>query len=371
MDEIPLHHVYTYNAVDRAFWREHLEDWLPRRIVDAHFHFIDPCYQIETITEEMRRQYWVLETNLMPTAEVAEHCVRTTFPGREVQVLAFGFPTLGWDIEASNEYVRRECLRRGWRAMALTRPTWVAEQVAWLLDQPGVIGIKPFYSMIGYSRQLREGHLEADILDFLPHHQLEVINERRAWVVLHVPKADRLGHPSNQRQIREIRRLYPDARLVIAHLGRCYTRPHAEEGLLPLADDPGLYFDNSAVINPDVHELALRAIGPERIVYGSDNPVFYMRGRRQWRGRTYINRTSHPFHFNTEREPPEVEARYTLYMYEALRGIKTACERLGLGRDAVEAIFHGNAERIVADIESRKPAAASPVHAIAHSTEAG
>ena len=50
-----------------------------------------------------------------------------------------------------------------------------------------------------------------------------------------------------------------------------------------------------------------------------------MRGRQQWTGTSYINRTNYPFHFNRDREPPEVEARYTLYMYEALDAIKQAC----------------------------------------------
>jgi hypothetical protein len=174
-----------------------------------------------------------------------------------------------------------------------------------------------------------------------------VLNDRRAWVTLHVPKADRLGHPDNIREIKEIRRRYPQITLVIAHLGRSYTLPHAEEGLLPLADEDGLYFDNSAVLNPRVHELALRVLDPQRILYGTDNPVFYMRGRRQWHGRNYVNRTSYPFHFNTEREAPEIEATYTLYMYEALKALKDACATVGIDRAGVEAMLCGNAERLI------------------------
>src|SRR5690606_6779229 len=118
------------------------------------------------------------------------------------------------------------------------------------------------------------------------------------------------------------------------------------EGLLPLADDPGLYFDCSAVLNPAVYRLALEHLGPDRILFGTDNPMFYMRGRRQWEGRTYINRTSHPFYFNKDRESPEIEARYTLYMYEALRAFKDACAATGVGADGVEKMCRGNAQRL-------------------------
>jgi hypothetical protein len=75
-----------------------------------------------------------------------------------------------------------------------------------------------------------------------------------------------------------------------------------------------------------------------------------MRGRRQWHGRSYVNRTDYPFHFNRDREPPEVEARYTLYMYEALRALKEACEGLGLAREDIEALFYTNAQRLIGSI---------------------
>ena len=353
MTETHLHHIYTYNDVDRAFWAEHLEAWVPPRVFDGHVHIVDPRYQIETMTEEMRRDYWVNEVSDTQDAETAARCCEIVYPGRDVRCLGFASPSLGWDIESANLYVSAEMAKRKWYALALVRPTWVAEQVAWWLDQPAVIGVKPYYALIGHDPATRDRYQGASIFDFLPRHQLEVLDARGAWVTLHVPKAERLGHPDNLREILEIRNRYPNIQLVVAHLGRSYTLPHAEEGLGPLAEDPGLYFDNSAVLNPAVHRYALERLGPERIIYGTDNPIFYMRGRRQWKGRTYINRTSHAFHFNKERESAEAEAAYTLYMYEALKALKEACEDLGIGRGAVEEIFHGNAERLIQKITAR------------------
>ncbi len=354
MEPIHLHHVFSYTDADRAFWGEHLEDWVPRRIVDAHTHVVDPAYRIEPVTEERRRQFWVEEVNEPMNAETADHCDAVAFPGRKVTHVVMGTPSLEFDVERSNEYVRRECAKRQWYSLALLRPQWPPERLAVELDKPGVIGVKPYYGMISLDATTRDKHMEAGIFDYLPHSSLEVLNERRAWVTLHVPKADRLPHPDNIREVKEIRKRYPNIVLVIAHLGRCYTEPHAREGLPPLADDPDLYFDNSAVLNPAVHRIALERIGPERILYGTDNPVFYMRGRRQWEGRRYINRTDYPFHFNREREAPEVEAAYTLYMYEALRTIRRVGEELGIGPEQVEAIFHGNAERLIGSILAEK-----------------
>jgi len=347
MPETPLFFVYTHTDRDRAFWEEHLEGWLPARIVDAHVHIMHPRFQVETLTEELKRSYWVMELMETQDAETAARCYRLLYPNREVTCLCFPIPSLGAEVEGANLDTAGEAHQRGWHSLVVTRPTWVAEQIAWWLDQPSVIGVKPYYCMLGYSRTSRDTYAEASIFDYLPHHQLEVLDQRRAWLTLHVPKVGRLGHPDNQREVRELRRRYPHVILVIAHLGRSYTLPHAREALPPLADDPGILFDISAVMNPDVLELALRTFGPERLIYGTDNPVFYLRGRQQWEGTRYINRTSYPFMFNTRREAPEIEAGYTLYMYEALAALKEACARLGIGPEGVNDILAGNADRLM------------------------
>jgi uncharacterized protein len=356
MNPTPLYFVWDYNDVDRACWAEQLEGWLPRRIFDAHTHIMDARFRQEPMTETMRRQYWVNEVLEPIDAPTAERCYRTVFPNREFGCLAFGLPDLDFDLEGGNTDVQQACASRGWNSLAVIRPQWTQEKVAELLNGPGVIGVKPYYSLISLDRETRDRHLEASIFEFLPHHVLEVINDRHAWVTLHIPKAARLGHPDNVREIREIRRRYPNITLVIAHLGRCYTEPHALEALPQFADDPGLYFDSSAVLNPACHRVALQYLGPQRILYGSDNPVMYMRGRRQYHERTYINRTNHAFYFNRDREPAEVEARYTLFMYEDLLAIKQACTELGIvAREQIEMIFHSNADRLIAGIQARKP----------------
>ena len=355
MKPTPLYFIWNYHEVDRAFWAEHLEDWLPRRMLDAHTHIMDARFRLQPMTDTMRRQYWVNEVLEPIAAPAAEHCYRTVFPNRELTCVAFGLPDLDFDLDGGNSYVQQECDRRGWYSLAMIRPQWSQDKVAGLLDAPGVIGVKPYYSMISLDRETRDRHLEASIFEFLPHHVLEVVNDRHAWVTLHVPKAARLGHPDNVREIRELRRRYPNIVLVIAHLGRCYTEPHALEALPQLADDPGVLFDTSAVLNPVCHRVALQYLGPGRVLYGSDNPVMYMRGRRQYGERTYVNRTNHPFHFNRDREPLEVEAGYTLFMYEDLRAIKQACVDLGIvAREEIEMIFHSNAARLIAGIVARK-----------------
>lgn len=342
-----LHHVWNYTQIDRDFWTRHLEDWVPKMLIDAHVHVFPPEYRVLPMSEQMKKQYWVNEVIEPITVEQTAHCNGLVFPGRDVTNVAFGFPSLEYDIEASNSYLQRACPPRGWRCLAVLKPEWSAERVEAELKKPGVIGLKPYYSLISFNADTRDEHLEASIFDFLPHHALEVAERFGSWVTLHVPKSDRLGHRDNIREIKLIRDLYPNVRLVIAHLGRSYTLPHAKESLPQFKNDPGLFFDTSAVLNPEVLRFALETIGPLRLMYGTDNPMFYMRGRRRWHGRTYINHTDHPFHFNKHRESPETEAGYTLYMYEALLALRRSCEDLTLTTGEVQAVFHDNARKLM------------------------
>lgn len=342
-----LHHVWNYTQIDRDFWSRHLEDWVPRHLIDAHVHVFPPDHRVLPMTEQMKRQYWVNELIEPITVEQTARCNSLVFPGRDVTNVAFGFPSLEYDIEATNGYLQQACPSLGWRCLSVLKPQWSAERVEEELKKPGIIGLKPYYSLISFNPDTRDEHLEASIFDFLPHHALELADRYGSWVTLHVPKADRLGHRENVREIRQIRETYPNVRVVIAHLGRSYTLPHAQDSLPQFRDDPGLYFDCSAVLNPDVLRFALDTIGPYRLLYGTDNPMFYMRGRRCWQGRTYINHTNHPFHFNQHRESAEIEAGYTLYMYEALLALRRACQDLSLSADEVQAIFYDNAKKLM------------------------
>ncbi len=124
MMSTPLHFHWQYTDVDRAFWAEHLENWLPRRILDAHTHVADPRLRLTPMSEAMRRQYWVNEVFEPIDAPTAEHCYRTVFPGREFSCVALGVPDLAFDIDGGNRYLQAQCPSRGWHSLAVIRPQW-------------------------------------------------------------------------------------------------------------------------------------------------------------------------------------------------------------------------------------------------------
>ena len=278
------------------------------------------------------------------------------FPGRKVTCVAMGAPSLDYDIDAGNEYVRTECLASGWHALAVLMPQWSAERVAAELDKPGVIGLKPYYSLIGRDPTTRDSYQEAG------HLRLPARTTRSKCSTSAAPGSRctcrrPTACPIRTTSARSARsagatRTWSSSSPTWAAATPSRT---PAEALPPLADDPGLYFDISAVLNPAVHRFAFETFGPERMLYGTDNPVFYMRGRRSGAG----GRTSTAPATSTStrtREPPEVEAGYTLYMYEAMKATRDVCEELGVSRHGVEGIFFGNADRLIRGILEAKTA---------------
>jgi hypothetical protein len=342
------HPYFEYTDVDRRFFEERLDPYLPERIFDAHRHVQLPEHLDES-EEPFKRGSFPEGIAGPESVEQARLAYEIMFPGREVEMLGFGSPQSNVLARANNEWVSEQFAGSGSAGLALNRPDWGPERILEALRRPAIIGLKPYERL---DREFEGG--DASIFDFMPHHQLEVLDELGAWLTLHLPRAERLADRDNIEEILELRARYPHVVLVVAHLGRSYAGRYAREGFPPLAEDPGILFDNSAVLNPAVHALALDRFGPERILWASDQPVFYMRGRRRWEGDAYINLTSGDYAWNTDREPPEVEAGYTLSLYEQMAACIETVFALGFGKDTIEALFHDNARRKIDEVLARK-----------------
>ncbi len=342
------HPYFELNDVDRRFWGERIEPWLPERVIDAHRH-VNLAEHLGPDVPSVGPPKFPDEIAGPESIELARDAYRDLLPGREVEFLCFGSPRTNGLFEANNAYLSAGLAGSGSAALALTPPTWDQETLLAQLRQPGIIGAKP-YERLDPNWDGRD----VSVFDFMPHHQLEVLNDLGAWLTLHLPRAERLADPANIAEVLEIRRRYPNIALVIAHLGRSYSGYYARAGFPPLADDPGILFDTSAVLNPAVLAMALDRFGPERLMFATDQPIFYMRGRRTWSGNKYVNLISDDYSWNTDRQPPEVEAGYTLSVYEMIAALGDTIRAMGYLEDTVEDIFQGNARRLMDETLAKK-----------------
>ncbi len=201
---------------------------------------------------------------------------RMLLPGKRVTPLIFANTPEGGNQEAMNAYVA-ECARRSnVPALIFSDPAWSAEELERWIQAGGFIGAKSYLS-------LAPSHLSANeicIFDFFPPRQLEV-HDRNGWIVmLHLPRDGRLKDPMNLAQLRQIDRDYPNLSLVVAHVGRAYCKEDVGDAFEVLRDTKRLCFDISANTNDWVFEQLLRAVGPRRVLFGTDLPIPRMRMRR-------------------------------------------------------------------------------------------
>ena len=108
---------------------------------------------------------------------------------------------------------------------------------------------------------------------------------------------------------------------------------------------------------------ALEAVGPKRLLFGSDLPILRMRTRRICEKGVYVNLVPRGLYGDVsgdknmrEIEGPEAE-KLTFFMYEELLAFRRAAERAGLTRADLQDVFHDNAERILRAAGWRAPAA--------------
>lgn len=331
--------------VDLPIFERELDGFLPNEIYDIHVHLHTPEHGVPT--PEAIRESWAAEAPHILSREQLGEVLGLVFPGRRHGSLVFANPSKWVDLEAANAHVAQAIAAGQADGLLVTRPEWPVADLRRLLHEGGFLGFKPYPGLVG-------GRFDENVTfeDFLPEAHQQLADELGLIVMLHLPRPDRLRDPRNQDEVRRLVERHPNLRLVIAHIGRAYTMAHAETGLPALRDLP-VHWDFAMNLNADVLALAMELLGPERLVYGSDLPIALMRGMRRHEGESYINYSDGDYRWNTpeKRQPPEVEAEYTLYIYEELRAFKAAAERMGWGPAEVRMVMNGNARRLVGAVE--------------------
>jgi hypothetical protein len=318
-----------YDLHDRQIWDEELSDFVPERIFDAHIHLFDRRHRLP---ESATATTWS-NADLSTLRAWSE----TLYPGRECHYLVLGTPSLGMDVDAHNRWaIEQVSADPQSRFNRLVTPACRLEDIARDLQQPGVIGLKPYrlFSVTGDIAQCR-------IHEFLPHEQLELANEHRLWVTLHLSRYHGCADSWNLADLEDytIRR-YPNIRWILAHCARSFTYWPIRQAIDRLRHLPNIWYDVSAVTDVRPLITLFQRENPTRILYGSDGvDATYFRGQYVALGRSWQTLDTG----RTELKFPHCDARPILAIYEQLLSMKQAAEIAGLGREAIERIFWRNA----------------------------
>ncbi|MCP4165956.1 MAG: amidohydrolase family protein [Chloroflexi bacterium] len=323
---------------------------MPAKIIDIHTHIWLKSFLEENALDN-RAAVW---PQLIAADNSIEDLIETyklMFPLQQVIPCIFGFPQRGVLFEQTNGYVSQVARQRQLPGLLLSTPEWPAEEVEKQISKYGFLGLKPYLCFA-------PPHIASNditIFDFLPHHQLEVANDYGWMVMLHIPRSQRLRDPVNLEQMLEIERKYPNIRLIIAHIGRAYCLEDVGNAFEVLGETENMVFDFCANTSAEVMEALLRAVGPKRLLYGSDMPILRMRMRRICEDGNYINLVPPGLYGDTSGDPHmrEVSAaegeKLSFFMYEELLAFKQAAQAVGLSDADLENVFYNNAARLIVD----------------------
>jgi predicted TIM-barrel fold metal-dependent hydrolase len=320
---------------DREAFARDLDTFVQPRVFDIHAHlweanwWADPPSHVAAAPATIGRR------------EYQDH-IQWILPGREVEALHFAYPfptDAPGALRQANEFVGAQIAGHSPGQFLVSPsddPDWVRQEVRRL----GMRGLKPFcfYANV-------PNIWEAELPDYLPEPIMRVAHEEGWTITIHLVRARGIADPSNLHWVRHYCQTYPNAQLILDHCARGFNPYHTLEGLSELSGLVNLWVDTSAVCSPAAVQAALEAIGPHRLLYGSDFYVSHMRATNFPLGDTFL--------WLDEDSPVTLPAYapgagWPLTGLENLRAIKAAFHFARLTDSQVEAFFHTNALGLLA-----------------------
>ncbi|GAK59380.1 aminotransferase class-III [Candidatus Vecturithrix granuli] len=344
--------LFEVTEVDQQVYDQEIRDFLPDKLIDIHTHvWVDrlKAHSNEAFSRVVQWPSLVAKEN--PVEDLIE-TYKLMFPDKQVTPLMFSSIKPDDDFDGLNDYIRDSAQKYHIPALLYAKPEWSGAELEKRVIAGGFLGVKVYLNLAPAYIPAAE----IRIFDFLPPHQLEVLHQHRWIVMLHIPRNGRLRDAVNLAQMREIDHNYPGAQVIIAHVGRAYCPEDVGNAFEVLADAEHLRFDFSANTNDWVFEQLIKAVGPKRILFGSDLPILRMRMRRICEQGTYINLVPQGLYGNVSgdknmREVAGDEAtRLTFFMYEEILAFKRAAERTGMTSSDINDIFYNNGKSLIESV---------------------
>lgn len=345
--------LFAVTDFDKRIYEEQVKDFLPSKIIDIHTHIWrkGDCAPKLQNPDEKRTVNWPALVAADNSVEDLIETYRLMFPDKEVTPLMFTGGGTGGDecLPIWNKYVKDSAQKTGYPALYYSHPLQSGEEIERNVKEGNFLGLKSYLDLS--PKYLPEAEIR--IFDFFPKHQLKIIDKLGGIIMLHIPRHGRLKDPVNIAQILEIKQKYPNLKLIIAHIGRAYTKEDVGNAFQELSESDDLLFDFCANTCEYAMTKMLESVGPKRVLFGSDLPILRMRMRRIEENGTYINLIppglyGDPSQDSHLREVSEDEGNnLTFFMYEEILAFKRACQNVGIDKLGVEDAFYNNGAAVI------------------------
>jgi predicted TIM-barrel fold metal-dependent hydrolase len=333
----------SLTARDRALFGRLVAAGLPERIFDAHVHVFERACFPPGFGWPPRECY--NRFGGQHTLEQFLDATQVVLPGRTTGMLSFGTPHSHCDRAAAARYTGSSSDQRMRFGLALVAPEDTAAELEQRLRANRLIGYKPYRSYVtGMDAEaVRIPHM-------LPAAQMALADALGLVVMLHIPRESRLADPDNQRDMVEICQRYPRAQIIFAHVGRAYWYRNVVGNLDGIARCPNAWLDTAMVNHTDVLHYAFTHFPRERILFGSDAPIAWLRGKSVEINDQYAYLMAEPYAIGSALHDPASTVEFTFFYYEMLAATLEAARRAGWTAADVEGFFWGNAHGLCARV---------------------
>lgn len=309
------------------------KEWLPDELIDCHAHCNLPQHVID-IDEEIYRH--MMSTFPSFSLQQSYEAQRIFYPGKGVRTLRFASAFRGIDHRHANEYLLNESKAHD-RIALYGIPDDIGYTIS-MLYHPRVTALKMYPA---YFRPRA-----ATIYEYFPPEVLEEAQSIGIPIILHLPRMITDCLSDLLRLIRDFPRLI----VILAHLGLPHLPvPGLGEAYAEVAHHETIFMDTAMIPSAEVVEMALKAFGLTRIMFGSDEPLNMIRStvfEHPIKGQRLITEYFYHWVDPVEHQTFLPLARgITHTQWQALAAIKGALDKLPITRQeaARQSIFHDTA----------------------------
>lgn len=321
------------NELDLEYQKKIL-NWIPKRIFDIHNH-IGLSSHHKPLSDERKVSCMAASEAYNQSRYILEKKFKSLLPGIKVDYVVFPFPFRETHIKKANNY-----------ALSCTNPFILGDlekpkETLDLLKKSSVRGLKIYYD------SLKRDYSKIRILDFLPEIFLDELNKSQKPIMLHVPGSS-VNDNENVNELNYVLNKFPKVKIILAHMGRCSTKEELIGASIKLKNLENIFWETSTISSSEVFEEAIKIFGIEKILYGSDSPYAFTKGRIM----DVPGEIKNPF-ITEKRFPwtkPYLRGWYlknkpplTFLLYHQLDAMRNAFENLEINTEDLEKVFYGNA----------------------------
>ncbi len=323
---------WTFNEVDAAIVAE-IQERLPARMFDAHAHLYRNRDLGSPLPDLPAQGPDVASMDVWRT-----HLGKETDESRLIGGLFLPYPVKNGNVDDGNDFILEQVNRAETaRGLIVVTPDMDRTKAESYFHNPRIIGFKPYHV---FAR--RTTTFDAVLDEYIPEWVWEMANALRAAILLHIVRQRALSDPENQSAILKFCLKYPNANLVLAHAGRGFHAPNTIRALPVLKELDNIYFDTSAVCEPDALMAIVKTFGPRRLLWGSDFPVSQQRGKCVTVGDAFSWICPH----RIDTYPTAPVCHPTLVGLESLRAVTLTATLMDLSKRDLDDIFCNNALRL-------------------------